>query len=329
MNLSFEIKSYVRNFNFNSNEYCLHLIVVNLLQSLMKQFLFIGLLLLFFTKMVAQEQFSVYFDSNKFELTPKEKNNLNQWIAANAAVKIVGIHGFTDEDGSNGFNDTLAKNRITYVFNLIQDKIKIRDDFKTRSFGELHNLSKVKAENRKVTLFYIQAKDFPRENEILGIKETQPPTELKKLIHYPEKLIFDNPDGSKSEYALDVDFMKKIGEASVGSTLKIENLNFKINTFIVVPESRGKMYELLLVLQKNPELKIEIQGHLCCMPNDRLDLSTQRAKAVNNFLVANGIDERRLTYKGFGSTKPIFPLPEKDETQRAANRRVEIMIVAH
>lgn len=283
------------------------------------------------TLVSAQEQFSVYFDSNKFDLTSKETNNLNQWIVANPNVKILGIHGFTDEDGSSGFNDTLAKNRINFIFNLIKDKIKIREDFKTRSFGELHHLSKIKAENRKVTLFYIEAKDIPRENEILGIKETPtaPIAELKEIIHYPEKLVFKNPDGTKSEYKLDVAFMQKIGEAAVGEKLKIDNLNFKINTFIVVPESRAKMYELLVVLQKNPKLVIEIQGHLCCMPNDRLDLSTQRAKAINNFLVANGINEKRLTYKGFGSTIPIYPIPEKDETQRAANRRVEVMIVAN
>jgi outer membrane protein OmpA-like peptidoglycan-associated protein len=281
------------------------------------------------TLVAAQEQFSVYFDSNQFELTAKEKYNLTNWINLNQNVKVVGIHGFTDEDGSSGFNDTLAKNRIAAIFNLIKDKINIREDFKTRSFGELHQLSKIKAENRKVTLFYIEAKDLERENEILGIKEVVAIAELKEIIRYPEKLVFDNPDGSKSEYALDVNFMKKIAETPVGEKLKIDNLNFKINTFIVVPESKGKMYELLLVLQKNPKLKIEIQGHLCCMPVDRLDLSTQRAKAINNFLIANGINENRLTYKGFGSTHPVFPLPEKDESQRAANRRVEIEIVSN
>ncbi len=277
----------------------------------------------------AQEQFSVYFDSNKFDLTAKETKTINQWIVANPDIKILGIHGFTDEDGSSGFNDTLAKNRINFIYNLIKDKIKIREDFKTRSFGELHQLSKIKAENRKVTLFYIEAKDIERENEILGIKEVAPMAELKEIIRYPEKLVFDNPDGTKSEYALDVNFMKKIAETPVGEKLKIDNLNFKINTFIVVPESKGKMYELLVVLQKNPELKIEIQGHLCCMPVDRLDLSTQRAKAIKNFLIANGIKENRLTYKGFGSSKPVFQLPEKDESQRAANRRVEIEIVSN
>jgi outer membrane protein OmpA-like peptidoglycan-associated protein len=82
-------------------------------------------------------------------------------------------------------------------------------------------------------------------------------------------------------------------------------------------------------MKNNPNLKIEIQGHLCCMPVDRLDLSTQRAKSINNFLVANGINEERITFKGFGSTQPIYSLPEKDEVQRSANRRVEILIVAN
>lgn len=275
-----------------------------------------------------QNQFSVFFESNKYELTTKEMSNLNQWISSNPKSKIVGIHGFCDEDGTNGFNDTLAKNRINYVFTFIKDKIKIREDFKTRSFGELHPLSKIKSENRKVTLFYIESKDLNRENEILGIKEESIPLSKAKKI-YPEKLVFENPDGTKSEYKLDTIFMQKMHQASVGEKLKLQNLNFHINTYIVVPESKGKMYELLLVMRSNPNLKIEIQGHLCCMPNDRLDLSTQRAKAINNFLVANGIDEKRITFKGFGSSQPIYLLPEKDEAQRSANRRVEILIVAN
>lgn len=280
----------------------------------------------FTTYNFAQQQFSVYFESNKYDLTSKEKENLHHWISSNSTAKIVGIHGFCDEDGTNSFNDSLAKNRINFVFNFIKEKIKFREDFKTRNFGELHNISKIKAENRKVTLFYLEAKDLNRENEILGIKEV--PALLPKVtVKFPEKLVFDNPDGTQSEYKLDVDFMHKIYNAPVGEKLKIENLNFMINTYIVLPQSKGKMYELLLVMKNNPNLKIEIQGHLCCMPIDRLDLSTQRAKAINNFLIANGINENRITFKGFGSSQPIFPLPEKNNEERTANRRVEIMIL--
>lgn len=275
----------------------------------------------------AQEKFTVYFESNKFELNTKENTKLTTWISENKNNKIVAIHGFTDEDGTNGFNDTLAQKRVNCIFNSVKNQIKIREDFKTRSFGESFEQSKNKAENRRVVIYYILEKDLTREDEILGIKKEIVKEEPKPEIVYPEKLVFENPNGTKSEFKLDRAFMKKVGEAKSGEKLKIENLNFVINTFAVVNESRGKMYELLLVLQKNPSLKIEIQGHLCCMPIDRADLSTQRAKAIYNFLVHNEIQKERLSYKGFGSSMPIYPLPEKDEQERAANRRVEILIV--
>jgi outer membrane protein OmpA-like peptidoglycan-associated protein len=289
--------------------------------------IFVFLFLFFATSFYAQEQFALFFDSNKFELNSKEQARLTTWISENKNNKIVAIHGFTDEDGTNGFNDTLAQNRVNFIFNVVKSQIKIREDFKTRSFGESFQQSKNKAENRKVLVYYILEKDIPREDEILGIKKEVVAEEPKPDIEYPEKLVFDNPNGTQSEFKLDRAFMNKIGHAKAGEKLKIDNLNFIINTFAVVPESRGKLYELLLVLRSNPTLKIEIQGHLCCMPVDRTDLSTQRAKAIYNFLVANDVYRARLSYKGFGSTDPIYPLPEKDEKERAANRRVEILIV--
>jgi len=274
----------------------------------------------------AQEQFSIYFESNKHQPVVKENRRLQQWILENPTSKIVAINGYTDEDGTSGFNDTLAKKRVDFIFNEVKNYIKIREDFKSRSFGENFKQAANKAENRKVTIYYILEKDLPRENEILGIKE-ETIIEPKVEIEYPEKLVFDNPNGTKSEFKLDREFMKRVGNATVGEKLTIDNLNFIVNTFAVVPESRGKLYELLLVMQSNPKLKIEIQGHLCCMPTDRVDLSTKRAKSVYGFLIANEVYSARLSYKGFGSTQPIYPLPEKNEAERAANRRVEIVIV--
>ncbi|MGK4568890.1 OmpA family protein [Flavobacterium sp. 3HN19-14] len=277
----------------------------------------------------AQQQISVFFDSNKSIVNAKEKQRLTDWIINNTTSKIVAIHGFTDEDGTNTFNDSLAQKRVDFVFNFIQDKVKIRDDFKTRSFGESRQTSKIKAENRKVIIYYIEEKDLPRENEILGIKPepVKPEPIAKPEVSYPEKLTFDNPDGTKSTFKLDREFMKQIGLGKKGEKLALQNLNFVINTFAIVPESRGKLYELLLVMQKNPGMKIDIQGHLCCMPSDKQDLSTKRAKAIYSFLVTYGIDKERLSYRGFGSSKAIYPIPEQNEEQRAANRRVEIEII--
>lgn len=287
----------------------------------------LSLILFLSVSLKAQEQISFYFDSDKSELKKSELSKLNQWISDNGKVKIVAINGYTDEDGGVGYNDTLAQRRVNTVYKIVKEKVSIREDFKTRSFGKLHQQSANKAENRRVTVYYILEKDLARENEILGIEPEKPVEKPKPKRQYPDVIEIRNPNGSVSQFELDTKFMNRVDEAQPGEKLKIENLNFHLNTFAIVNESRGKLYELLLVMQHNPDLKIDIQGHICCSASDRKDLSTQRAKAVANFLRSQGIDKSRVNYQGFGTSQPIYPIPEKTEEERAANRRVEVYIV--
>ena len=275
----------------------------------------------------AQEQISFYFETNQFELKKTEITRLNQWIESHKKVKIVAINGYTDEDGTVGYNDTLAQKRVDFIFKIVKNQIAIREDFKSRSFGKLHDQSEDKSKNRRVTVYYILEQDLAREDEILGIKKEEPAPKPKPKKQFPEAIVIQNPNGTESVYDLNVDFMRKVDAAQQGEKLKLENLNFQLNTFAIVNESRGKLYELLIVMQQNPELSIDIQGHLCCMTNDRNNLSYQRAKAISNFLRANGIDSSRVTFQGFGVMNPIYPIPEKNEEERAANRRVEIQIL--
>lgn len=275
----------------------------------------------------AQEQFSVYFETNKSTLSVKEDQSLKQWILNHQKVKIVSINGFTDHDGSSELNDSLAQKRVNFIVNFISNKIVIRSDFKSRSFGENHLHKEDKAKNRRVDIYYILEKDLHRENEILGIKEEVKKPQIKPQIRYPDVFQVQNPNGTVSEFALDINFMQKITEAKSGEKLQLENLNFQFNTFAITNDSRGKLYELLLVMMKNPKLKIEIQGHICCNASTKETLSTQRAKAVKEFLKSQGIESNRVTYQGFGSSQPLYALPEKNEKERAANRRVEILIV--
>jgi outer membrane protein OmpA-like peptidoglycan-associated protein len=277
----------------------------------------------------AQEQVSFFFVSNKFVLQKEELLKLNQWLTANKDVKVVGVYGFCDEVGTAGYNDTLAKKRIDNVFNIIKNKIKIREDFKTRSFGELHTLSAIQAENRKVTLYYILPKDFVNEEKIIAPKKAVIVEKKKPKIKFPDVYVYQNPDGSTVNIKIDTVFMKKISQANVGEKLKLESMNFFVDTFAIMPQSRSVMFELLTVMQSCPDLKIQIQGHICCVSKDFRDLSTQRAKAITKFLEFNGIEKSRMTFVGFGSSKPLYALPEKSEAEREANRRVEIEIIAN
>ena len=90
----------------------------------------------------------------------------------------------------------------------------------------------------------------------------------------------------------------------------------------------GQIYSQGKMMQNNPNVKIDIQGHLCCQFTNRMKhVSTDRALAVYDFLVKNKIKSNRLKYKGYGVKKPIHPIPEKSPTQEAENRRVEIKIL--
>jgi outer membrane protein OmpA-like peptidoglycan-associated protein len=283
---------------------------------------FFSLFLLFFTfTTYAQEQFVVYFDSDQFELTSKESKKLEDWMAVHLKDKVVAINGYTDEDGSSAYNDTLAKKRVDFVFNIIKENVPFRADFKSRSFGENFNQEKDKAKNRKVTIYFIEEKDLKRENEILGIEENEiaVDTSTTEIVEV-EEVIDDNAP-----------LQDKIIKTKVGKTVIIENINFHYNSFAVMNESRPVMYELLDIMRKYPRLVIQIQGHVCCNtnPEDKysLKLSKERAKAMKLFLVANGIPAQRVSFEGFGASKPRFAIPEKDESERKANRRVEILIV--
>ncbi|UOK42342.1 MULTISPECIES: OmpA family protein [Flavobacterium] len=266
----------------------------------------------------AQEVFTVYFESNKHDLNKKQIALLNDWMIANKESKVVAINGFTDEDGTNAHNDTLSQRRVDFIYNvIIKNHIKIRGDFKTRSFGEGHDQSKIKSENRKVVIHYIQSKDLAREEEILGIKPVQPvvaeivPIEEEDM-HFPANATLE----------------EKVALAKPGTRIVIKNIFFYQNSFGMMPTSKPAMDELIDVMLKNPTMVIEVQGHICCVDADRRNLSLERAKQVRRVLEGNGVDQKRVKVKGFGVSHPKFPIPEANEEQALANRRVEIMILS-
>lgn len=115
--------------------------------------------------------------------------------------------------------------------------------------------------------------------------------------------------------------------AKKGDKLRLPGLNFYNYSDVVLPQSQPVLHELLAIMKNNPGLKIEIQGHICCQPTETHEISIKRARAVYNFLIAQGIEQSRLSYRGFASTRPIYPLPERNEAERVANRRVEIEIL--
>lgn len=107
-----------------------------------------------------------------------------------------------------------------------------------------------------------------------------------------------------------------------------EKIQFELNSAVIKPESFSLMDEITQVIQDHPELvEIGIGGHASSEGNADLNtrLSESRAKSVMKYIVDKGVDAKRLTAKGFGSSKPIAD--NATEEGRVANRRVEFRIV--
>jgi outer membrane protein OmpA-like peptidoglycan-associated protein len=106
----------------------------------------------------------------------------------------------------------------------------------------------------------------------------------------------------------------------------LEKLFFAKNKAEILPQSEGELIKLVNMMNNNPAMQIRIDGHTDESGAEDLNkkLSVERAQAVVNFLVMFDVDATRMTYNGFGSTKPLA----KNDTEegRKLNRRVEFTI---
>ena len=105
-----------------------------------------------------------------------------------------------------------------------------------------------------------------------------------------------------------------------------KNIQFQTNSYQLLPVSLIELDKLLQVLNDNPAVKIQINGHTdnTGKESDNLILSTNRAKSVVDYLVGKGIDLKRLSFKGYGSSKPLAD--NVSEEGRSKNRRTEFEI---
>ncbi|MEQ1552654.1 MAG: OmpA family protein [Ferruginibacter sp.] len=107
----------------------------------------------------------------------------------------------------------------------------------------------------------------------------------------------------------------------------LEDVNFETGKAILKPESFPVLDELVALLVRKEDERIEIGGHTDNVgkaPKNML-LSLDRAKSVMQYVISKGIEQGRLTAKGYGMTKPV--VSNKTAAGRAINRRTEVKIL--
>ncbi|MEL6802735.1 MAG: OmpA family protein, partial [Bacteroidota bacterium] len=128
-------------------------------------------------------------------------------------------------------------------------------------------------------------------------------------------------------------FNTKIDEALASDdpsddTFVLEYLEFATGSAELTELSQYQIADLVSRMEADPSMTIDLAGHTDAQgePEPNMELSVARAEAVFNQIVAGGIDPARVSYTGYGQTRPI----ESNDTEagRQANRRIEITVTS-
>ncbi len=116
---------------------------------------------------------------------------------------------------------------------------------------------------------------------------------------------------------------------SAGNKIVLKNIFFDFDKATLRSESTNELQRLVKLMMDNASLKIEISGHTDSKgPADyNLRLSESRAKAVVDYMVKEGVNISRLTYKGYGETQPVAT--NETDAGRQLNRRTEFKILSN
>jgi outer membrane protein OmpA-like peptidoglycan-associated protein/tetratricopeptide (TPR) repeat protein len=124
-----------------------------------------------------------------------------------------------------------------------------------------------------------------------------------------------------------VNINKVIAQVEEGKSYNINDINYRTNSAELTADSKQVLKQFADYLIENENLKIEIRGHTDNVGSSSVNmaLSSDRAFTVMDFLIQQGVPKSRLSFKGFGDTKPVAS--NSNEEGRSKNRRTEFLIV--
>ncbi len=217
-------------------------------------------------------------------------------------------------------------------------RVKLPDIIKPRPvvliYGKVLN-----SENNQPLEAHITYRDLETDRE-MGIARSDPKTGDYKIIlpagirysFYARKkdiiTVSENIDVSKVKNYKEIQRDLYLTPIKVGSIVVLNNLWFKTGKDEINRLSFPELGRLIELLEKNPTMKIEIRGHTDNTGSDEINirLSKERADAVRNYLIQQGLKQERMQAKGYSYTIPIAS--NRTVEGRRKNRRVDFKILS-
>ena len=262
-----------------------------------------------FAQVKKPDSLKLFFDSAKHSITEVHKIQIDSFFKGIKVEEVlqIRIKGYTDFVGNHVYNNKLSKKRAKAAYSYITSNYQFTA-IAQQGLGELDEQSpeasfeEGNSKHRKVDV--ILSYEKPKDTYVSLTRKQRYLSELPKL--------------------------------SVGEKLRVQNTSFYISTPNITKDSEEDIEGIVKILKAYPKISVLVEGHVCCGEKEEyeskiategnLTLSTERAKNIYLELVKRGIKESRLSYKGFGFTRPL-DFPESTVKIQQENRRVELKIL--
>ena len=242
---------------------------------------------------------NIFFETDKYEIKPIEKDRLNSFISLldTLTIQTIDIYGYCDDRGSISYNQLLSDKRANIIKNYLLDSEFSENQLNIISGkGELplnvfKDIGKVRQNNRRVEIV-VQAK-----SSSYNIEKPTTQTILRRGV-------------------------------KVGDKIRLKNIYFKTGYSTIMASSIPTLKEITAILVEKKNIYFTIEGHVCCTHDtyDAIDrktglrnLSMSRAKFIYTFLLQQGVEKHRMKYVGLRRKFPLGLQPKLD-------RRVELLI---
>lgn len=271
--------------------------------------------------------YDIFFTRNK---DGKWSKPLNLGYPINSQSDDLGF--FVSTDGATGY---FSSNKIEgsggydlYAFNLypearpqkvlfIKGNIKDENDIPmTDSKIELRNVVTNEVKEVEVDSFsgkYVATAIFDYDF-VLTVKKPEHIYQSRYIAR--DSAVFAAPS--------EIDF--EIEKVETGKSYQLHDIYFATNSADLSKNSLFILNEFVEFLNDNGRIRVDIQGHTDDIGDDTFnqELSRRRSKSVYDYLITKGISAQRLSFQGFGESKPVAD--NTTEEGRAKNRRTEFVI---
>lgn len=232
---------------------------------------------------------------------------------------VIEIGGYTDNSGAYSKNVQISQQRAKFVYDHMIESGYPAERMSYKGYGP----AKPIYSNR-----YKSTREGNRRIEIKVVNKTvHSGNSLVDETIYSDPNVVDQEQLQKSYLSY---FLEHKGEEGLGSVFIVDSLIFQSSSAEMPVD--GYAIELLnqfiAYLQQNKHVKIAVNGYTDSsgIEENNKALSQQRAIAVYDYLIANGVAPSRITHKGWGSQNPIAP--NRYKWGRDINRRIEIEFVS-